>query len=91
MTAEQSGPPPEPAQEAIARAFGAENRARLLAWYFNDAGAITTEMPGIMSIAYCSGSIARLPSRTATSQIRLSRGEPGMHARCLSILGSQMQ
>lgn len=43
MTAEQSGRPPDPAQEAIARAFGAENRARLLARYFNDAGNITIE------------------------------------------------
>jgi hypothetical protein len=43
MTAEQSGRLPEPAQEAIARAFGAENRTRLLARYFNDAGDITTE------------------------------------------------
>ena len=43
MTAEQSGRLPEPAQEAIARAFGAENRARLLARYFNDAGDISIE------------------------------------------------
>jgi hypothetical protein len=43
MTAEQSDRLPEPAQEAVARAFGAENRARLLARYFNDSGAVTTE------------------------------------------------
>jgi hypothetical protein len=32
---------PEPVQEAVLRAFGADNRARLLARYFTDAGEIT--------------------------------------------------
>ena len=36
MAAEQSGPLSEADQETVTRAFGAENRARLLARYFND-------------------------------------------------------
>jgi hypothetical protein len=40
--AEQGGSAPEPAQEAVSRAFGADNRARLLARYFTDAGEVTT-------------------------------------------------
>ena len=43
MTAEQSGRQQETAQEAVARAFGAENRARLLTRYFNAAGDVNTE------------------------------------------------
>jgi hypothetical protein len=42
MTAEHSGHPQEAAQEAVARAFGAENRARLIARYFNAAGDVNT-------------------------------------------------
>ena len=42
MTAEQSGRQQEAAQEAVARAFGAENRARLIARYFNAAGDVNT-------------------------------------------------
>jgi hypothetical protein len=41
MAAEQSGPQTEPGQGAVTRAFGAENRARLLAQYFSDAGDVT--------------------------------------------------
>ena len=37
MTAEPSGRQQESAQEAVARAFGAENRTRLLARYFTTA------------------------------------------------------
>jgi len=43
MTVEQSGRQQEVTQEAVARAFGAENRARLLARYFNAAGGINAE------------------------------------------------
>ena len=39
---EQGGSGPEPTQEAVSRAFGADNRARLLTRYFNDAGEVTT-------------------------------------------------
>jgi hypothetical protein len=42
MAAEQSGRQQETAQEAVARAFGAENRARLLARYFDAAGNVNT-------------------------------------------------
>lgn len=42
MTAEQGSGQPEPTQEAIARAFGADNRARLLARYFTDAEKVST-------------------------------------------------
>jgi hypothetical protein len=42
MTAEQSGGQQEATQEAVARAFGAENRARLLARYFDAAGDVNT-------------------------------------------------
>ncbi len=42
QNAEQEGNGPEPTQDAFTRAFGAENRARLLARYFDGAGAITT-------------------------------------------------
>lgn len=42
MTAEQSGSSQNTAKEAVARAFGADNRARLLARYFNAAGNIST-------------------------------------------------
>ena len=41
-TADQAGSKPDPSQEAVARAFGAENRARLLARYFDGVGAITS-------------------------------------------------
>ncbi|CAN5879719.1 hypothetical protein BH23GEM7_BH23GEM7_07400 [soil metagenome] len=34
---------PERAREAVSRAFGAENRARLLARYFTDVGTVTPE------------------------------------------------
>jgi hypothetical protein len=34
---------PDSNQESVARAFGAENRARLLARYFNNAREGTTE------------------------------------------------
>src|SRR3990167_8568902 len=40
--AEQAGGAPEPAQETVSRAFGADNRARLLARYFTHAGEIAT-------------------------------------------------
>src|SRR3990167_5664553 len=40
--AEQGGRAPEPAQETVSRAFGADNRARLLARYFTHAGEIAT-------------------------------------------------
>ena len=43
MTAEQSGLQQETAQESVARAFGAENRARLLTRYFNAAGDVNTD------------------------------------------------
>jgi hypothetical protein len=42
MAAEQSGIPQETVQEAVARAFGADNRARLLRRYLNAAGNINT-------------------------------------------------
>jgi hypothetical protein len=42
MTAEQSGHQQETAQERITRAFGADNRARLLTRYFNTAGPTDT-------------------------------------------------
>jgi len=42
MTAEPSGRQQQTAQEAVARAFGAENRARLLVRYFNAAGDVST-------------------------------------------------
>lgn len=41
MTAEESGPQ-QAIQEAVTRAFGAENRARLIARYFNVAGDVNT-------------------------------------------------
>lgn len=41
MVPEQSGPLSEAGQESVARAFGAANRARLLARYFDDAGDVT--------------------------------------------------
>ncbi len=41
MAVGQSGALSEAGQETVARAFGAENRARLLARYFDDAGAVT--------------------------------------------------
>ena len=40
--AEQGGRAPEPTQETVSRAFGADNRARLLARYFTHAGEIAT-------------------------------------------------
>jgi hypothetical protein len=43
MSAEESGHSQEAAQEAVARAFGADNRARLIARYFNAAGDVNTE------------------------------------------------
>jgi len=39
---EQGGTGPEIPQQAVARAFGAENRARLLTRYFNEAAEVTT-------------------------------------------------
>ncbi|MGH8534041.1 MAG: hypothetical protein ACREV1_15310, partial [Gammaproteobacteria bacterium] len=41
-TDEQESNTPHPAQEAVARVFGAENRARLLARYFDAAQTITS-------------------------------------------------
>ena len=42
MTAEQSDRQSEPAQDTIARAFGADNRSRLLTRYFTGAKDVTT-------------------------------------------------
>src|SRR5437588_2753668 len=42
MTAEDGSSQPGPPQEAVARAFGAENRTRLLMRYFTDAAEVTT-------------------------------------------------
>jgi hypothetical protein len=39
--ANQGSSTPEPSQEAVVRAFGAENRTRLLARYFDEVGSIT--------------------------------------------------
>lgn len=41
-TGEQAGKAPDLAQQAVARAFGSENRARLLTRYFKDAGVVTS-------------------------------------------------
>src|SRR6266581_1896346 len=41
MAGEQTRKAPDAAQQAVARAFGSENRARLLARYFNSAGVVT--------------------------------------------------
>ncbi len=41
MAGEQTRKAPDAAQQAVARAFGSENRARLLARYFNGAGVVT--------------------------------------------------
>lgn len=41
QTDEQKSNAPNPTQEAVARAFGSENRARLLARYFDAAEAVT--------------------------------------------------
>lgn len=41
-TSQQEGNPSDSAQQAVARAFGAENRARLLARYFESAGTVTS-------------------------------------------------
>lgn len=40
--AERGDSVPEPAQQAVLRAFGADNRAQLLARYFSHAGEVTT-------------------------------------------------
>jgi hypothetical protein len=40
---DEQGSVPNPAQEAVSRAFGAENRARLLARYFERARAVSVE------------------------------------------------
>ena len=40
MTAEPSGHQQETARDAVARAFGVENRTRLLARYFTTAGDV---------------------------------------------------
>ncbi len=42
MAGEQTRKAPDAAQQAVARAFGSENRARLLARYFSEAGAVNT-------------------------------------------------
>ena len=41
-TGEQAGDIPDLAQQAVARAFGSENRARLLSRYFKDVGVVTS-------------------------------------------------
>src|SRR6266496_4935387 len=40
-TGERTGDIPDLAQQAVARAFGSENRARLLSRYFKDVGVVT--------------------------------------------------
>lgn len=42
LTTQQEQDPPDSAQQAIARAFGAENRSRLLSRYFDGAGTVTS-------------------------------------------------
>ncbi|MEY2548085.1 MAG: hypothetical protein QOD64_667, partial [Verrucomicrobiota bacterium] len=42
-TDQASGPESGPAKEVVDRAFGANNRARLLARYFENAGLISPE------------------------------------------------
>jgi len=42
MADEQTRKTPDAAQQAVARAFGSENRTRLLARYFSEAGAVST-------------------------------------------------
>src|SRR6266704_1178519 len=41
-TGERTGDIPDLAQQAVARAFGSENRARLLSRYFKDVGVVTS-------------------------------------------------
>lgn len=42
LTGQQEGDLPNSAQQAVARAFGAENRSRLLGQYFEGAGTVTS-------------------------------------------------
>src|SRR3970040_1235966 len=42
LTGQQVGDVPHSAQQAVARAFGAENRSRLLSRYFEGAGNVTS-------------------------------------------------